>query len=157
MYKPLCWLAIAGFCAMGQTPQILARFDRSLRDVMVSSGGVDDSLSRNFVDNILALALPERQPSRQLVARFTDALRGVAAGRPLSSAQAAVFSQCILGLMRGQGASNFGLASQLRTALTALGAADQKASRIVRQFVALGEAVRGPDDSPVYDLEKLEK
>jgi len=48
--------------------------------------------------------------------------------------------------MRAGNVTNFRLAQRLRESLAALGANEANTDLVVRRFVAVGEAVRGPDD-----------
>lgn len=151
MYKICCCILLAGLSLSGQTPEAVAALTPAVIKVLVSAGTPDDSVSQALVDDMMSLALQERQPTAKQVVGFVNALRGAAVGRPVSALQVSGLSRGILDVLRRQGISNLALAAQVRTALTELGVGDQKADLIIRQFVALGEAVRGPDDSPAND------
>jgi hypothetical protein len=57
--------------------------------------------------------------------------------------------ECLIEVMRRTGTSNAGLASRLQQTLIGIGIGSEKTQLIVRDFIALREAVQGPDDSPL--------
>ncbi len=104
---------------------------------------------------LMAIARSGSQPSRELVASFVSSLADFTSGRQVDSAHVSALSECMADMLRGSGVTNFGLARQLRTTLTELGVTDAKLDPITRQFIAIGEAVRGPDDMPANDRIRL--
>jgi hypothetical protein len=91
----------------------------------------------------------EHQPTRQQFSSFANALPGAATGKTISGIQASLLSRCILNVLRGERTSNLLLAGNFRDTLAFLRIDDAKTELLVRRFIAIGEAVRGPDDSPV--------
>jgi hypothetical protein len=154
MYKVCLCVLLAALSLFGQTPddvRAMARLRPALSRAMVSADAPDDSVSRTLVNAMTAIANHEHQPTRQELVQLADALRGAIAGKQISDAQLAVLSRCVVDALRGEGGSNLLLASQVRATLGALRVGDAKVDLIIQRFVAIGEAVRGPDDLPVSD------
>jgi len=80
---------------------------------------------------------------------FTDKLTRELTGRQLNNAQITPMRECLIEVMRRTGTSNAGLASRLHQTLIGIGIGSEKTQLIVRDFIALREAVQGPDDSPL--------
>jgi len=80
---------------------------------------------------------------------FTDKLTRELTGRLLNNAQITAMRECLIEVMRRTGTSNAGLASRLQQTLIGIGIGSEKTQLIVRDFIALREAVQGPDDSPL--------
>jgi hypothetical protein len=154
MNKVCCCFLLTGLALSGQTaadPQAVARLTPVLSRVLVSAESPDDQVSKTLVNAMLSLAVREQQPTRQELGELARALRGAMAGRVIADSQLSVLSRCIVDVLHPDGMSNFMLASQVREVLTTLRVGDTKADLIVRRFVAVGEAVRGPDDLPARD------
>jgi hypothetical protein len=117
----------------------------ALKDPNVSRA----SLSQQLVDQMISLAEKGRQPPRPIVTAFTDELTGALKGRKLDKSQITSMQQSIVEMMQEPVSSNLEPACHLRETLTAIGIDNFKIQLIVRDFIAVGEAVRGPDDSPV--------
>jgi len=149
MYKVGCCILLSGLILSlsGQTPQAIAKLGPLTR-IVIQSGVRAPELT----DAILAIALKDREPTRQEVTGFTDALANAKPSGPIPSAQVSALESCIVGVLRDQSPSNFALAARLRQALTAIRVNDLKTDLIVRRFLAIGEAVRGPDDIKVIDI-----
>ena len=157
MYKACCYILLSGLALnlSGQTSpaavpgdvQAIAKLGPLMRTVMQSGASATE-----LTDTILAIALKDRQPTRQEVSGFTEALADAKAPGPIPSAQVSALQRCIVDILRDQSASNFALAQRLRQALTAIRVNDLKTDLIIRRFLAVGEAVRGPDDFKVTDL-----
>ena len=147
MYRMFCCVVLAVVSLSAQTSADAARLSPALSKVLTSAGRADDAAGQSLASTMMSLTTGDHRPARQVDA-LVNALRGVMAGREVSEAQAAVLSQCFVNVLRGQG-SNLTLATQVRQELTALRVGDQRTDLIVKRFIALGEAVRGPDDIPV--------
>ena len=113
------------------------------------AGASQASLSQQLVDEMMSLAENEHRPSRPVVTNFADELTRELTGRGLNSAQITAMRQCIVEVMRRTGTSNLELASRLQETLAGIGIGSSKTQLIVRNFIAVREAVRGPDDSPL--------
>jgi len=98
---------------------------------------------------MMSLAESDSRPPRPVVARFADELTSALIGRKLSSDQMTTVQQSIIEVLRRSGTSNLGLANRLQETLTALGISSSKTQLVLREFIAVGEAVQGPDDSPL--------
>ena len=108
------------------------------------------SLSRQLVDEMMSLAEKDHQQVRPIVAAFADELTGALIGQKLNKSQISAVQQAIVEIMRRFGSSNES-ACHLQETLTAIGTGYSKTQLIVRDLIAVGEAVRGADDSPLRD------
>jgi hypothetical protein len=113
------------------------------------AGASRASLSQQLVDEMTSMAETGHRPPRPVVASFADELTRGLIGRKLNSAQMTAIQQCIVEVVRRAGTSNLGLANRLRETLISSGIDSSKTQLIVRNFIAVGEAVQGPDDSPL--------
>jgi hypothetical protein len=104
------------------------------------------SVSEQVVEGMMLLADNEERPLRPVVERFADGLIRELVGKHLNSDQLTAIRQCIVGVMHRTGASNLNLATRLQETLTSIGIASWKKQLIVKDFIKVGEAVRGPDD-----------
>jgi hypothetical protein len=119
---------------------------RSILMAMKSRSNRDDSLNQQLADSILALASPERKPARTPISAFTVELANALRGTSFKDDQDTALQQCIVDVVRAGNVTNFRLAQRLRESLAALGANESNTDLVIRRFVAVGEAVRGPDD-----------
>jgi hypothetical protein len=126
--------------------QAVAKLGTLTRFVMESG-----ARGAELTDTILAISLNDREPTRQEVTGFTEALANAKATGPIPSAQVSAILSCIVDVLRDESTSNFALAERLRHALTAIRVNDLKIDLIIRRFLSVGEAVRGPDDIKVID------
>jgi hypothetical protein len=106
-------------------------------------------LSQQLAHVMMGLAENIRRPPWPVVVSFTDELTRDLIGRQLNNAQITAIRECILEVMRRTGTSNAGLASRLQQTLVGIGIESSKTQLVVRNFIAVGEAVQGPDDSPL--------
>jgi hypothetical protein len=113
---------------------------------MKSRSNRDDSLNQQLADSMLALASSEQQPARPVIAAFALELANALRGTSFNDRQDTILQQCIVDVMRAENGTNYRLARTLRDALTTLGANEPNIDLVTRKFVAVGEAVRGPDD-----------
>jgi hypothetical protein len=153
MFKACCCVLLAGWGLTAQTAPVTAQAIEKLNSTLRAignAGAPSESLSRQLADSMMALALRDRRPARPDVIGFTNEFTRVLIGRKFDDDQAAVLQQCLTDVVRGTGISNFALARRLRETLTALRVDDLKTDLVTRRFLAIAEAVRGPDDSPVH-------
>jgi len=127
-----------------------------------------DALNRELTGDMMALASGDRRPSRADVAAFASELTSTLAAAwyaqtapqtPLRVADLsrkateidteAWVQQCLVDIMRGAGSTNLDIAARLRRVFTQLQINDSEATLLIRRFLAIGESVRGPDDSPL--------
>jgi hypothetical protein len=106
-------------------------------------------LSQELAHVMMRLAENNRQPPRPVVMSFTDKLTRELIGRQMNNAQITTMRECIVDVMRRTGTSNAGLASRLQQTLIGIGIDSSKTQLVVRDFIAVREAVQGPDDSPL--------
>jgi hypothetical protein len=104
------------------------------------------SVSEQVVEGMMLLAENDERPLRLVVERFADGLIRELVGKHLNSDQITAVRQCIVEVMRRTGASNLNLATRLQETLTSIGVTSWKKKLIVKDFIKVGEAVRGPDD-----------
>jgi hypothetical protein len=107
------------------------------------------SRSQELVDEMMSLAKKDYCPPRLVIARFADKLTSALVGRKLNESQVTTVQQSIVNVLRGSGTSNLSLADRLQETLTVLGISPSETRFIIRDFIAVGEAVRGPDDTPL--------
>jgi len=156
MYKACCCVLLASWGLSAQTarvtapptPQAIEKLNATLM-ALRNAGVPSEPLSQQLADSMMALAQRDHQPARQDVTGFTDEFTRVLVGKKFNNDQAAVLQQCLMDVVRGTGISNFSLAQRLRETLTALRVDDLKTDLVTRRFLAIAEAVRGPDDSPL--------
>ena len=109
-------------------------------------------LSQELAHVMMGLAENNRQPPRPVVVSFTDKLTRELIGRQMNNAQITTMRECIVEVMRRTGTSNAGLASRLQQTLIGIVFDSSKTQLVVRDFIAVREAVQGPDDSPLRNL-----
>jgi hypothetical protein len=107
------------------------------------------SRSQELVDEMMSLAKRDYCPPRLVITHFADKLTSALLGKKLNEAQMTTVQQSIVDVLRGSGTSNLSLADRLQATLTALGISPSETRLIIRDFIAVGEAVRGPDDTPL--------
>ena len=106
-------------------------------------------LSQGLAHVMMRFAEDSDRPPWPVVVSFTDKLTRELTGRQLNNAQITAMRECLIEVMRRTGTSNAGLASRLHQTLIGIGIGSEKTQLIVRDFIALREAVQGPDDSPL--------
>jgi hypothetical protein len=118
--------------------------------VTLNEGRASQShLSQGLAHVMMRLAEDNRRPPWPVLVSFTDKLTRELTGRQLNNAQMTAMRECLIEVMRRTGTSNAGLASGLQQTLIGIGMGSEKTQLIVRDFIALREAVQGPDDSPL--------
>jgi len=122
---------------------------RSTLVTLQDAGASRASLSQELVDEMTSLAEIGHRPPRPVVATFADELTRELIGRKLNSEQMTAIHQCIVEVVRRVGTSNLNLAKRLQDTLVSSGIDSSKTQLVVRNFIAVGEAVQGPDDSPM--------
>ena len=116
----------------------------ALKDPNVSRA----SLSQQLVDQMISLAEKGHEPPRPIVSAFADELTGALKGQKPGKSQITAVQRSVVEMMREPFSSNLEPACHLRETLTAIGIDRSTILLIVRDFIAVGEAVRGADDSP---------
>ena len=160
MFKALCCILLTGYGLTGQTAhpaappasQSILKLDSTLT-ALKNASAPPGSLSRQLAEIMMTLAVPDSQPARSEVVGFTDEFTRALAGTRFSNDQMAALRQCLVDVMHTAGTSNFALARRLQDILTAIRVDDRKASLVIRRFLAIREAVRGPDDTGIERLE----
>jgi hypothetical protein len=114
-------------------------------------------LSQELAHVMMRLAENNRQPPWPVVVSFADKLTRELIGRQLNNAQMTAMRECIVEAMRRTGTSNAGLASRLQQTLIGIGIDSSKTQLVVRDFIAVREAVQGPDDSPLVKPSPFER
>ncbi len=148
MYRTFCGILLFALALHGQTAADIVKLTPAVSKALLTAGAADDTASQALTDASMAVSFKAHPPTRQQVVDFSNALRGAAAGKPANATQLSIVSRCILNILRSRGLSNFALAAQLRSALTALQTNSQKIDLAVQRYIAIGEAVRGPDALP---------
>src|SRR6266403_1333647 len=106
-------------------------------------------LSQGLAHVMMRLAEDGDRPPWPVLVSFTDKLTRELIGKQPNSAQTTALRACIVEVMRRTGTSNAGLASRLQQTLIGIGIDSSKTQLVVRDFIAVIEAVQGPDDSPL--------
>ena len=106
-------------------------------------------LSQGLAHVMMRFAEDSDRPPWPVVVSFTDKLTRELIGKQPNIAQTTAMRECIVEVMRRTGTSNAGLASRLQQALFGIGIDSSKTLLVVRDFIAVREAVQGPDDSPL--------
>jgi hypothetical protein len=115
----------------------------ALRDSKVSQ----DLLAGQMAQAIISIVTDDRHTTQLAVDEFARELTRVLHGRQFSEVQAIGLTRCITNVVQAVGISNFALAEQFREALRALGLDEISTRTLTQRFLAVGESVRGPDDS----------
>ena len=106
-------------------------------------------LSQGLAHVMMRLAEDNPRELWPVLVSFTDKLTRELTGRQLNNAQITPMRECLIEVMRRTGTSNAGLASRLHQTLIGIGIGSKKTQLIVRDFIAIREAVQGSDDSPL--------
>jgi len=106
-----------------------------------------NDLSQELAHVMMRFADDSRRPPWPVVVSFANKLTRELIGKQPNSAQTIAMRECIVEVMRRTGTSNAGLASGLQQALFGIGIDSSKTQLVVRDFIAVREAVQGPDDS----------
>ncbi len=114
-------------------------------------------LSQELAHVMMRFAEDSDRPPWPVVVSFTDKLTRELIGKQPNSAQTTAMRECIVEVMRRTGTSNTGLASRLRQTLIGIGIDSSKTQLLVRHFIAVREAVQGPDDFPLVRPSPFEK
>ncbi|HXE63760.1 MAG TPA: hypothetical protein VN519_09485 [Bryobacteraceae bacterium] len=140
MWKAWACVLTAAVVLFGQSTDPVTRLNPVLQRAMTGDASTDE-----LAEAIVSLAPPLQRIFRNDITRLAAALSGVMQGHKMTDAETTALSECIVGLLQGDGASNFALAVRFRDTLNAMGIVDPKTDLIVRRFVDVG----GPDDPPV--------
>jgi hypothetical protein len=125
----------------------LNKLDETLH-ALARPGAASVSLSAQLVDEMMALAPGDSQPSRCALAGFANEFTAALIGKDLTEATVTTLQRCIADVLSGSG-TNSKPAKLLRDTLAAIGVATSRIPSIITRFIAVGEEVRGPDDTPV--------
>ena len=106
-------------------------------------------LSQGLAHVMMRFAEDSDRPPWPVVVSFTDKLTRELIGKQPNIAQTTAMRECIVEVMRRTGTSNAGLASRLQQTLFGIGIDSSKTLLVVRDFIAVREAIQGPDDSPL--------
>ena len=117
----------------------------ALREGNASQG----DLSQQLAHVMMRFAEDADRPPWPVVVSLTDKLTRELVGKQPNSAQTTAMRECIIEVMRRTGTSNAALASRLQQALFGIGIDSSKTLLVVRDFIAVREAIQGPDDSPL--------
>ena len=148
MRRALFCLVLFGTSLVGQSeksPDL-----NKLRPILIalkSSSASRPSLTNQLVEAMMALANKDRQPARSTVVSFADEFTGMVFGKSLTNDQLDGLAAAIGEVMTGS-TTNFKSSGHFRDILTAVGIDSMKKQTVTRRFIAIGEEVRGPDDSP---------
>ena len=156
MRRVLCCLILFGASVLGQSGReeksAACKKLQPILTALKSPGASRPSLTTQLADAMMSLTSSDRQPSRSTVVSFADELTGALIGKDLKD-QPGVLQQSICEVLSGS-TTNFKSATRFREALTALRIDSMKKQTLTTRFMAIGEEVRGPDDSPVLPVPK---
>lgn len=151
MRSILCGLFLTGFCLFGQSTHedtsTLSRLNLTLTGLQ-NAGAGRLSLAHQLVDVMLSVGEGDRRPSRSTIEVFADEFVGALIGRSFTKDQLSMLQRSIMEVLRGS-TTNLNSASHLREPLAALHVDSSRMQAITKRFLAIGEEVRGPDDSPL--------
>ena len=102
------------------------------------------ALNRDLTDAMILLAQTDR-PTRPTIQRFAQEFTDSLAGRSLTDLQLTTLRDCIAAMVVGS-TSNLRSAASLREILNAVRVDPARSSAIVKDFIAVGETIQGPDD-----------
>lgn len=105
-------------------------------------------LTQQLVNEMTAMSPADRKPARGTLAGFASDFTAALLGKDLTAAQRNTLQTSIAKMLSGDG-TNSKPAGLLREILVAAGAGAARTHRIVTDFIAIGEQVRGPDDAPI--------
>jgi hypothetical protein len=143
------------FCLVVFGTSLIAQPDKSpdldkLRPILMAlknAGASRPLLTNQLVEAMMALADKDRQPARSTVVSFAEQFTGLLLGKSLTNSQVEGLAGAIGEVMTGS-TTSFRSSGHLRDVLTAVAIDNTKQQAITRRFIAIGEEVRGPDDSP---------
>lgn len=159
--KPILWaynlemkrafgFLLLSVALIAQPSAPLTKLNETLR-AMARPGASSVTLSAQLVDEMMQLAPGDRQPSRGALAGFANEFTSALIGKDLAEARVTTLQRCIADVVSGSG-TNSKPAKLLRDTLTAIGVASSRIPGIMTRFIAVGEEVRGPDDTPVVPV-----
>jgi hypothetical protein len=116
-----------------------------------ATGSAREAIQRQIAETMISSAETDLQPSRSTVGRFLDELTAALSGRKLQRPQTVALAQCLVDVVRPSGVSTMLVAVRTRDLLTVAGVSGPKIPLVIGKLIAIGEEVRGPDDSPAKD------
>src|SRR6267378_826210 len=143
-----------------RTKQVSLTPEQALDSTLVTLKEVrawQSHLSQGLAHVMMRSAEDSNRPPWPVVVSFTDKLTRELTGKQPNSAQTTAMRECIVEVMRRTGTGNAGLASRLQQALFGIGIDSSKTLLVVRDFIAVREAVQGPDESPLVKPSPFEK
>jgi hypothetical protein len=130
---------------------LCAQSDSTLARVLQAPSPDHAIAARQLTDALLSLTIEDRRPARATVEKFAEEFTSAVSGKKLTAIQFTDIQLALVNMVRGE-ISNYRSARVLRDALASLRLDPAKEQAITTRFLAIGEEVRGPDDSPVKDL-----
>jgi hypothetical protein len=138
------------FGAESDSPQIA-----KLSALLQSLGHHDQSIHGETVQKIagelLRVADPQNQPSRQVVGRVADALAAALEGRKCPAQAASQLAGGIVGVLDSVGGSTYDFrqsVNKAKNALLSINVPSSQADAVTRTLTDLGTEIRGPGDMP---------
>lgn len=158
MRSALICFVFCGVSLIGQLPAAsnAAAFNKlkSILTALKNPAASRSPLEHQLVETMMALADHDRQPSRITVVAFAAEFTGDLAGKDLTTAESDSIQQAIGSVLAGS-TPNITSASRFRQALTAAGLDASRIRTLTTRFIAIGEDVRGPDDSPAKGVGRI--
>jgi hypothetical protein len=130
--------------------QSTARLNSDLSALAHPRASISTIASR-AVQDVLAFAANDAQPSRATVLEFAAALTKALAGKSALQPQLEQTTSAIVDVLQSSRTPSYrfhGAVDRLRAALIELGAKPSDASSAAGYLLILGQEVRGPDDGP---------
>jgi hypothetical protein len=147
MKTALFSLLLLGCTLAAQPATPMSKLNETLR-ALARPGASSISLSAELVDEMMSLAPSDSRPARGVLAGFANGFTAALIGKDLNDARVTTLQRCIADMLSGSG-TNLKPKKLLRDTLTAIGVATSRIPNIVTRFIAVGEEVRGPDDTPL--------
>ena len=123
---------------------------RRLHETLLALQKADASrstLSQQLAGEMLSLADKERLPSLVTVTNFSVELVNALIGKRLTPIQLTALEGSLTDVLRAHG-STFRPTAHFREALADSGIDPARIQGLVTRFVAIGQEIRGPDDTP---------
>ena len=150
MVREFVSVLLIGGALAAQPAAPLSKLNETLH-ALARPGASSVSLSAQLVDEMMSLAPSDSQPSRGALAGFANDFTAAMIGKDLTDTRVTTLQRCIADLLSGSG-TNSKPAKLLRDELTAISVATSRIPSIITRFIAVGEEVRGPDDTPVTPI-----
>jgi hypothetical protein len=138
-------LVLVGASAQTKRPP-----EATIADLLISASdpsASDDGWSAKLAEQIRRAA-PKATIPNDAAASFSRSLIAAVTGRQIVRAQAEELARLVLDAARGV-RSNRATAERVRAILAKLGVEEMRQNQVTQRLIVLGEASRGPDDTPV--------